>query len=190
MINFIVQDGDGCQEKWLLLCELSCGNLGFGIGHNCLCCYFCFFVFPSFRNVLPMTIIWLFSASCVAPLIIEKKIQLEPIWAFVGHNIQPLAAIAPWFRLRLPSCCPGFESQAYHLCFFNLYWNCNEKRTEIKQKEAGIGPFFKKTFSQIIIDYFVRGSITVWLTSCLTGLDKVLFLPISWSTTYLLVWLN
>ena len=31
------------------------------------------------------------------------------------------AAIAPWFRLRLPSCGPGFESQAQHLCFFNLY---------------------------------------------------------------------
>ena len=30
-----------------------------------------------------------------------------------------VAAIAPWFRLRLPSCGPGFESQAHHLCFFN-----------------------------------------------------------------------
>ena len=27
------------------------------------------------------------------------------------------AAIAEWIRLRLPSCGPGFESQARHLCF-------------------------------------------------------------------------
>ena len=32
-----------------------------------------------------------------------------------------------------------------HLHFFNLYyWNCNEKRTKINKKEAGIGPFLKK----------------------------------------------
>ena len=36
---------------------------------------------------------------------------------------------APWFRLRLPSCSPGFESQAQHLRFFNLYnWCWNELR--------------------------------------------------------------
>ena len=43
-----------------------------------------------------------------------------------------MAAIAPWFRLRLPSCGPWFESQA--------------------QKEAGIGPFFK------IILLFLKGA--------------------------------
>ena len=31
-----------------------------------------------------------------------------------------VAAIAPWFRLRLPSCGPGFESQAHHPCFFQF----------------------------------------------------------------------
>ena len=31
-----------------------------------------------------------------------------------------VSAIAPWFRLRLPSCGPWFESQALHLCFFIL----------------------------------------------------------------------
>ena len=29
------------------------------------------------------------------------------------------AAIAPWFRLRLPSCGRGFESKAHHLSFLN-----------------------------------------------------------------------
>ena len=52
-----------------------------------------------------------------------------------------VAAIAPWFRLRLQSCGPGFESQAHHLHFFQfvllkLYRENNENR----QKEAGIGP--------------------------------------------------
>ena len=54
-----------------------------------------------------------------------------------------MAAIDPWFRLRLPSCGPGFKSQ--HLRFFQfvllkLYRGNNEN----KEKEAGIGPFFKK----------------------------------------------
>ena len=30
------------------------------------------------------------------------------------------AAIAQGIRLRLPSCCPGFDSQALHLCFYHL----------------------------------------------------------------------
>ena len=51
-----------------------------------------------------------------------------------------VAAIAPWFRLRLPSCGPGFESQAHHLCFFN-YWNCNEKITKINKKRPGLAHF-------------------------------------------------
>ena len=33
------------------------------------------------------------------------------------------AAVAQWIRSRLPSCRPGFDSQAHHLRFFNL--NCN-----------------------------------------------------------------
>ena len=33
------------------------------------------------------------------------------------------ATIAQWIRLRLPSCRPGFKSQARHLCFF-IYSIC------------------------------------------------------------------
>ena len=59
----------------------------------------------------------------------------------VGLNLG-VAAIAPWFRLRLPSCGPGFESQAHHqFVLLKLYQENNEN----KQKEAGIGPFFKKS---------------------------------------------
>ena len=52
-----------------------------------------------------------------------------------------VAAIAPWFRLRLPSCGPGFESQAHHLRFFQFVLKLYQEKNENKQKEAGIGPF-------------------------------------------------
>ena len=58
-----------------------------------------------------------------------------------------MAAIAPWFRLRLPSCGPGFESQALHLWFYQfVLLKLYRENNEIKQKEAGIGPFFEKNF--------------------------------------------
>ena len=55
------------------------------------------------------------------------------------------AAIAQWIRPNLPSCCPGFESQAHHLRFDQFMLVC-VKKGENKQKESGIGPFFKKSF--------------------------------------------
>ena len=58
------------------------------------------------------------------------------------------ATIAPGIRLRLPSCCPGFESQAGHLCFYHLpktkfvlYLSC--EKNENRQKEAGFDPFLR-----------------------------------------------
>ena len=55
-----------------------------------------------------------------------------------------MAAIAPWFRLRLPSCGPGFESQAHHLGFFQfVLLKIYRENNKNKQKETGIGPFFK-----------------------------------------------
>ena len=58
----------------------------------------------------------------------------------------------PWFHLHLPSCGPGFDSQALHLRFFQFVllklYRENNENNENKQKEAGIGPFFKKN-----IDY-------------------------------------
>ena len=57
--------------------------------------------------------------------------------------------IAQWIRLRLPSFRPGFKSQAHHLRFFQfilfkyLSFELECEKNENKQKEAGIGPFFK-----------------------------------------------
>ena len=35
-----------------------------------------------------------------------------------------IAAIAQWIRMRLPSFCPGFESQAHHLLFNLFIFDC------------------------------------------------------------------
>ena len=52
------------------------------------------------------------------------------------------AAIGQWIRLCLPSCGPGFDPQPQHLGFFNLYLNCDEKRTKINQKRPGFANHF------------------------------------------------
>ena len=52
--------------------------------------------------------------------------------------------IVLWIRLHLPSCWPGFESQAYHLHFYHLYSNlryiCHLKRTKINKKRGRVQP--------------------------------------------------
>ena len=78
------------------------------------------------------------------PIRIESKNLCTKIWLNRG------VAIAQWIGLCLPSCCPGFNSQACHLgtlfsfiVKFVLYLSMQcEKRTKINKKEAGFGPFF------------------------------------------------
>ena len=52
--------------------------------------------------------------------------------------------LAQWIFLCLPSCRPGFEFQAHHLCFlslivFVLYLSCD--KNEYKQKSPGLAHF-------------------------------------------------
>ena len=62
------------------------------------------------------------------------------------------ATIAQWIRLCLPSCCPGFESQAHHLRFFQFilfklyicHLNWNVKRTKINKKRPVLAHLQKK----------------------------------------------
>ena len=62
-----------------------------------------------------------------------------------------MAAIAPWFCLCLPSCGPGFISQALHLCFFQfVLLKLYQENNENKQKEARIGPF-KKIITKVAL---------------------------------------
>ena len=56
-----------------------------------------------------------------------------------------MAAIAPWFCLRLPSCGPGFESQAHHLSFFQFVLKLLQEKNKNKQKKRPeLAHFFKK----------------------------------------------
>ena len=66
-----------------------------------------------------------------------------------------MAVIAPWFRLRLPSCGPGYESQAHHLRFFQcvllkLYWDTNENK---QKNQAKVCRWFKLKQSRLIQAY-------------------------------------
>ena len=67
------------------------------------------------------------------------------------------AAIAQWFCLHLLSCCPGFNSQAHHLSFYQLLSNlCHicpyDVRKERKESKRGrVWPIFlKKSFKTLI----------------------------------------
>ena len=80
---------------------------------------------------------------------------------------ESVAAIAPWFRLHLPSCSPGLNRKQTIYAFFNLYyWNCNEKVTKINKKWLGMAHFLKNNWwkSQlfILINLFV-GISKLWM---------------------------
>ena len=66
-------------------------------------------------------------------------------WTFERSLIIGVAAIAPWFCLRLPSCGLGFKSQAHHLCFFQFVLKLKWEKNENKQKRGQDWPiYFKK----------------------------------------------
>ena len=73
------------------------------------------------------------------------------------------AAIAQWIHLRLPSCHPGFKSQAHNLCFFQFVLsNCKFVIRVGKwkeQKEAGIGTFLKNNLNSLIKLFLKRRTI-------------------------------
>ena len=110
------------------------GNLDLRIGSS--------FVLPTQNN--SMQLIWKKKKSRYVSLNKEKRRFLIELKA-----ITIVAAIAPWFHQRLPSCGPWFESQAHHICFFNLYYcNCNEKRIKINKKRPGLAHLKKQYQNQ------------------------------------------
>ena len=70
----------------------------------------------------------MFIISCIEKTKINKKMPgmahfNKKVWKISGEHKNMSskgAAIALCFRLRLPSCGPGFESQAHHLHFFQF----------------------------------------------------------------------
>ena len=50
-------------------------------------------------------------------------------------------------------CLPQVRIPSTPSMLFNLYyWNCDEKRTKMNKKEAGIGPFFKKNLKDFTFE--------------------------------------
>ena len=63
--------------------------------------------------------------------------QMWVLWASIVH----------WICLRLPSCCPGFESQAHHLHFYQFIFElCHMEKTIIKKKRPEFPIFLKHRF--------------------------------------------
>ena len=69
-----------------------------------------------------------------------------------------MAAIAPWFRLQLPSCGPGFESQALHQNFFQFVIDLLCEKDEKKRKRGRDWPIFEKSPALLVLQR-ERGSI-------------------------------
>ena len=49
-----------------------------------------------------------------------------------------------WIHLHLPSCRPGFESQAHYLHFNQFIKLCNVEKMKVNKKKPGLAHFFKK----------------------------------------------
>ena len=60
--------------------------------------------------------IWLISLFLVQCFDDERFSWLQDLVPILKINY----SWPPWFRLRLPSCGPGFQSQAHNLCFFQF----------------------------------------------------------------------
>ena len=68
-------------------------------------------------------------------------------------------AIAQWIRMRHPSCSPGFESQAYHQCFYQFlceFWGVEKTKNK---KGPGLAHLkYNKLQSRIIKLWLVKTS--------------------------------
>ena len=70
------------------------------------------------------------------------------------HHISFCKWWPPWLRgfvCAYHPAAPGLDPKHTIYAFFNLYWNCNEKRTKINKKRPGLAHFFKKS----CYDYYV-----------------------------------
>ena len=106
----------------------------------------------NFSKVARFCQIWSHFTLSVLHFYYFSCITLVSFYALRNIIIWWVAAIAPWFRLRLSSSGPGFESPKHTIyAYFNLYWNCNEKRTKINKKRPGLARFFKKTLNYAVM---------------------------------------
>ena len=97
--------------KFLLMTEVEPRTSGIGSNR------FTNWATTTSRNT--MLLLW-FQILLVVAYIRLKQFILQVVQIWRGRD----AAIAQWIRLRLPSCRPGFESQAHHLCFHQFIKKC------------------------------------------------------------------
>ena len=74
-------------------------------------------------------------------IIFSNDGQSRPLFRLYKQHTARGAAIAPWVCLLLPSCRPGFESQAHQLCFHQFIKLCNVGKSKINQKRPGFAHF-------------------------------------------------
>ena len=96
---------------------------------------------------------------------------------FNPKNIFWGAAIAQWIRQRLPSCCPGFKSQALHQhCYKFIFYLCHVKK--INKKRSGLVHFLTKVFSKRSRMFRALQNINEHLN---LKINKLRIGPLSWS---------
>ena len=96
------------------------------------------------ENVLPLifwrSILWFKMVNKRWSLLINlKRLILTSVVleAFVLYKQKLFIAVAQWICLHLPSCRPGFESQAHHLHFYQFefeWWRV--EKTKINRKRG------------------------------------------------------
>ena len=107
------------------------------------------------RYLHPTTGFKLTSFGCSSPFFLDPSNSSKSYWG---------AAIAQWIRLRLPSCRPGFESQAHHLCFHQFIKKlCNVEKTKINKKRPRLAHFFLK---KVAVFYFTTQLNSLYLYFC------------------------
>ena len=116
------------------------------------------------------------------------------ILAFYSYNVYNCKLTkfnlgGQWLHLRQPFCGPGFESKVHHQCFFNL----NEKRMKINEKEVGIGPYFRKNenkhYKSFIGNSFARNCRLANFPKSIPPLGNEILLQKLWkSSLFLFYW--
>ena len=84
----------------------------------------------------------------------NNKSAKDPFVASIPEVQLRGAAIAQWIRLRLLFCCPGFESQAYHLSFNKfIIVSCGKDENERKRgRDWPIKNRFNCTFKDEVVN--------------------------------------
>ena len=91
--------------------------------------------------------------------------------AWVTFTAIVSAAVAQWIHLRLPSCRPGFESQAHHLCFYQFKFEfktvtCwNDENKQKKRPGLAILKIVSASFPNGLFKLRQSETVPLWIVS-------------------------